>query len=232
MTTEPITVTENGDETHPAFGGIDVGFISTTPSATLFGSDVQHSDIVRLTISTMSRTRSLGTDRHYPEQRLIEVDMSQAQWAAIVSGGGRGTKPCTLRYTKEQGSIPGLEFHSRLATSAQEVRDAAQKSLAKVEAAYQALEDLGEKAGVKARREAMRQLRLAIEGAPRNMQFAADSLTAHVEDVVTKARADIEVATSRGIATSPVEVTLPALEGTDTSVDGSDEDVVDAEVVE
>ena len=47
-------------------------------------------------------------------------------------------------------------------------------------------------AGRKEMAELMRSLELAHAGVPSNMEFAAKSLTEHVENVVTKARADIE----------------------------------------
>jgi hypothetical protein len=190
---QPVTTNEHGDETHPAFGSISVSRIRSTPGAVLFDSGITHSEFIRVAVSRMSRQRDLKRDWLHADSRdLIEVDMSLAQWGAFVSAFNTTGVPCTIRKTETDWNIPGLEFDSRLAVSAQEARNAAHEAFGKIREAMAAVDALDPKAGIKDRRKALDNLRHAIQGAPASVEFAATSLTEHVEDVVAKARADVE----------------------------------------
>ena len=190
---EPPIVNEDGSESHPAYGAIRAARITSTPGAVLFDSDIRHQHLVRLTVTRMDRQRDLNRDWLRPGMLpLIEVDMSEAQWASFVSSLNTSGVPCTLRATETQQNVPGLEFAPRLQVSLQETRKAADRAFATIREAMQELESLDGKAGVKARREAMRKLHYAIENAPKNAEFAGQSLAEHAENVVQKARADVE----------------------------------------
>lgn len=213
----PSTTDERGSEVHPAFGSIRVNRITSTPGSVLFDSDIPHGHFVRLTIGRMTRGRGLHRDwLNETGSPLVEVDMSEAQWGAFVSSFGRGSGvPCTIRSTESEQNVPGLIPESRLAISAEETRQAAEEALADVQTAFDALDSLDPKAGIKARREAMHRLRVALSNAPRNIEFAAQSLTEHTEKVVTKARADVEAMVVRHaerIGLDPSD-TLTALTG-------------------
>jgi hypothetical protein len=194
MKPEPIPpiVNDSGDESHPAFGFISAHRVSSTPGATLFDSDIQHSHFMRVTLSRATRKRDLNRDWLHPTSELIEVDMSEAQWAAFVSSTNTSGVPCTLSWLTGEGQVPGLIPAPRLHKSITEVQNAADKAFAQVKEAYAALEALPSNAGVKARREAMSRVKWAIENAPKNISYAADTLTEHTENVVQRARADIE----------------------------------------
>jgi hypothetical protein len=191
--TVPPTTDLDGWEHHPAFGSITAHRISGTPGAVLFDSEIRHTYFVRVTIAPMERKRDLNRDRlHTGSRPLMEIDMSEAQWASFVSSMNTSGVPCTIRTKETDQFVPGLEFDARLAISAAETKESARKAFDQIKEAMAALEGLDPKAGVKARREAMRRLHYAIENAPANVEFAAKSLTEHTENVVQKARADIE----------------------------------------
>lgn len=190
---ENPSINERGDQTHPAFGSIRVDRITSTPGVALFDSQIPHTRMVRVSIGHMTRKRDLNQDwLHSTGPSIVEVDMSEAQWAAFVSSAGSGDVPCTLSRTETDGRIPGLPLESRLADSAAETRNAATKAFAKITEAMNAVDALDPKCGAKARREAMATLRAAIANAPSNVEFASDSLTEHAENVTQQARADIE----------------------------------------
>jgi len=218
----PPTETEWGEE-HPAWGFISASRISVTPAQTLFDSEIAHRTVIRVEIGRMDRKRDLKRDWLHPRGTLIEVDMSEAQWASFVSSMNTQGVPCTLRRTESDPNVPGLEFAPRLAISAKEAREAAHEAFSQIEEAFAALEALDSKAGVKAKREAMSRLRSAIANAPSNVEFAAKSLTEHTENVVQKARADIEAMVevhARQIGIDPADVRLIALEAPEEGSDG------------
>lgn len=93
--------------THPAFSQISASRISG--SAALYDSEFTHQNFIRVSIKRSELRRSLSNNWHFDKEGLIEIDMSEAQWATFVSslntGGG---VPCTLtRFNGE--AIPQLE---------------------------------------------------------------------------------------------------------------------------
>jgi hypothetical protein len=193
----PVTQNEYGDDTHPAFGSIKASRV-TSNGTTLFDSEIQHSEFIRVTLAPMTRKRDLNRDwLHTTNPTLVEVDMSLAQWGAFVSSMGTSGVPCTIRALPGDYDLPGLDIDQRLAISANETKEAARKAFHQIKTAMDDLEALPSSAGVKARRAAMSRLHAAIQNAPANVEFASKSLTEHTENVVQKARADIEAMIER-----------------------------------
>jgi hypothetical protein len=180
------TVNEDGDERHPAFGLISASRVSSSPGASLFDSEIQHQHYVTVRISTCVRKRDLNRDWLFGDRApFVEVAMSEAQWAQFVSSmnAGQGTA-CTIQ-RREDGDVPGVPYAPRLEKSMDEVHGAADKALEQIRAAFAAYQERKTVGN-------LRSLESAIRNAPSNMRFAAKSLTEHAENVVQKARADIE----------------------------------------
>lgn len=80
---------------HPAFGMIHASRISGQRN--LFMVDYPQGHFVRLTIAPATLIRDLSNDwvhsRAYP---LIEVDLSEVQWARMISSMNTTGVPCTL----------------------------------------------------------------------------------------------------------------------------------------
>ncbi|HMM95375.1 hypothetical protein [Phycicoccus sp.] len=182
-TVEP-TLDEYGDETHPSYGRIRVTRAQGAPRP-LFDSETLHQHTITLTISHATRKRDLQRDWIHEGRVVAEVSMSEAQWAQMVSSIGAGPSSCTLRVADGDYMVPDAPFSARLALTAAETRTAAKRALADVEEKLAAVQEKPTKANVRA-------LAIAVGNLPANLQFAADSITKHTEDVVTKARADIE----------------------------------------
>lgn len=177
---------ERGDETHPAWALIGASRVNQSPpGAVLFDSDIQHQHYVTVTLSTASRQRRLNHDWLHSERRIVEIAMSEAQWASFVSSMnvGQGV-PCTLLY-REREMIPGMPYEPRLAESMDEVHNASDKAMEAIREAFTTYAEHRTKAN-------LRSLEYAIKNTPDNMAFAARSLSAHAENVVQRARADIE----------------------------------------
>ena len=195
----PPTLNEHGDEVHPAFGNITVNRSSVVGGphngAVLFDSEIAHRETITVKISPATRSRDLNHDWiHATGKPLVEVEMSMAQWASFVSSMNSGSGvPCTIRKTETEWDVPGLEFAPRLALSAQETRSAAERAFSDIKDALAEVEEvIDSKAGVKALRSAIGTLRARINNAVPNVDFATKSLRKHTEDVMQKARADVE----------------------------------------
>lgn len=189
----PPEIDEDGRETHPAFGMIGAYRVTSTPGAVLFDSDLTHHHSVVLRISTAERHRDLNRDWMHSKKEFVEVQMSEAQWAAFVSSMNTSGVPCTIRRREDDYDIPGLPYEPRLGASIAEVREAADQAVAKIKESHDALVAAFEGgAGKKEMRERIRDLSIKIQHMPANTQFAAKSLNEHVENVVQKARMDLE----------------------------------------
>lgn len=93
-------------ETHPSFACLRLG--RSSGQFVLFDSPVRHGSAITLSIHRVERIRHLHETRIYPREELIEITMSEQQFAqAITSGGMHSGMPCTLtRFAREL--VPGL----------------------------------------------------------------------------------------------------------------------------
>ena len=97
---EPVVTDEGGPMggqriTHPAFACIRASRVSG--SANLYDSDFRHQHYVTVTIAKSEMVRSLSNDWHHGRGELIEVALSESQWAHFVSSMNVGSgSPCTL----------------------------------------------------------------------------------------------------------------------------------------
>jgi hypothetical protein len=177
---------ESVTEEHPAFAKVVVNRVSSMPGASLFDSEIRHGHYITLRINEADRTRALHRDWIHGTKTVVEVAFSMAQWADLISSFGNGDGvSATMTYRQGVGPLPAIPFEPRLAQSMDEVHGAADRTYDKVKAALAAVEEKPTKANI-------RNLRMAVDSAGSNVAFAAKSLTEHVENVVTKARADVE----------------------------------------
>lgn len=111
---DPTPVTVEADtnphgghsETHPSFGCIQVSRCSGTVS--LFGSPIPHHDhYISVRIHMARRNVWSAGEGVSARGGIIEIAMSEAQWAALLSSLniGSGT-PCTIMWQRGIGSIP------------------------------------------------------------------------------------------------------------------------------
>ncbi len=186
-TIEKPTLTEHGDQRHPAWGMIGASRVSTSPpGATLFDSDIRHAHTVIVRIGTATRKRDLNRDWIHAGRQFVEVEMSEAQWASFVSSMNVGDGvPCTIRSREDVYDVPGVPYEPRLRESMAEVESAAARAAEQVAAAFAAYKEHKTAAN-------LRTLGYVIANMPANIGYAAESLSEHAENVVQKARADIE----------------------------------------
>lgn len=181
-------------ESHPSFGVAIVSRVSSSPGASMFQSDLLHSQYISLRIARASRTRALSSDWVHPDEELLEVRMSLAQWGALVSAIGIGSGvPVTIVRTESAVRVEEPPFEPRMQKNLEEVDAAVGIVLEKSKAALSKLtETIEDKGGAKAIREALTGLNSALGNAESNSRFAVDMLAEAAEMVVSQARSDIE----------------------------------------
>lgn len=217
------TLDKWGAEVHPAFGHVSVHRVSAVGTV-LFDSEIKHSTYMIMRISEATRKRDLNRDWIHGDSKIItEIAMSESQWSAMIASTNTGGVPCTLQYTQMDGVVPSLPYAPRMAQSLDEVRTAADRTMAAIKEARDAYEAKKTVAN-------LRTLHFVIENAAANMEYAADSLTEHAENVVTKAKADIEATMTAHAQTLGLTAPQAAAIGREMlAIDSADESDEDAE---
>lgn len=188
-----IVLDKSGNETHESWLLVSAHRVTSSPGAHLFDSEIQHAHYISVQIARCSRQRELHKDWLFERQVLLTFDLSEAQWGAFVSSFGTSGVPATL--SRLAGAlVPGVATDdSRLSKSHEEVRNKATEGMEKVKAAHKRVQEaFDQKLGIKETRWRLRDLDIAIQHMPSNMEFAAKSLAEATENVVQKARSDIE----------------------------------------
>ena len=81
---------------HPAFGQIGVSRVQGG-NGTLYGSDFRHHGYVVVRIAHSTMQRDLSRDWYHAGKQIIEVALSESQWATMVSSLNMGEGvPCTI----------------------------------------------------------------------------------------------------------------------------------------
>jgi hypothetical protein len=202
------------DETHPSFAVAIVNRTTSSQGQPMFQSDLLHREFISLRIATAVRKRDLNHDWVHPREELIEIQMSLAQWGALVSSMGIGSGvPVTLVYREAAGRIPEPPHEPRMQANLDEVDGAVEKMMAETVTALGELTAAIEgKKGARAVREALVTLTARVRHARSNTKFAVKSLNAAAEKVVANARADIEASIIAAAAATGGRVSLEAPE--------------------
>ncbi|MFJ7280511.1 hypothetical protein [Kitasatospora sp. NPDC098663] len=210
-TQEPAIDAEHDGEIHPAFG-VAVVTRRSGGGRSLFQSDLLHTETVSLSVREAVRSRDLNHDWVHPGRRLVEIEMSLAQWGALVSSMGLGSGvPVTIRSTERDAFVPEIPYQPRTAENLREVREVTNRMYARVKEATAALrEAIQAKKGVRATEEALGVLENAVAHVGSNTQFAVDSLVEAGEQVVAQARADIEAHVLEAVRLTGAEPSIEA----------------------
>lgn len=202
--TEPVEVEGDavlGDKRyeHPAFGCIVVTRWHGGGGQRLFGSDLRHSSGVTLHFHEADLRRGLSCDRHFARKTILEVDITEAQWARLVASAGDGSgTPVTLRYARSGPlvDIPGIAAPqcSKREVHGKEMAEAVSKAISTVQAAAAELREMLEKPGSisKTQLKAIYSRMASIGRLPGDVQFVYDQFAEATEQVAEDAKIEIE----------------------------------------
>ncbi len=198
---------------HRAFGQIGVSRMNGR--TVLHGSDFQHQAFMAIRIQTSELHRGLSTDWHHARKEIVEVWLSEAQWASFVSSPNIGEGvPCTLiRVAGER--MPEIPFRQERDVVAQEVTEHAAEMAEKVRKAIAAIEgEVGQSMSGKKREAVLGHLRSLEQDLDANVPFHVDSFGKHIENTVEKAKIEIGAYVQNAITRAGLE----ALSGGDPPI--------------
>lgn len=181
------------EKEHESYGMIGV-YHSTGGERALFGSSLTHNNTVRVVIKAGKIFRVSHEDMYMGKNTLIEIEMSEAQFAQLITSPNHGDGvPCTIRYVMGKKMEPcpfesKAEIHRKEFEEHQrEIKDKMDKLLEFVESAFET------KTLKKADKEAIisKLINLKTEISS-NTAFQVSQFDRQMEQTVTEAKAEIE----------------------------------------
>ncbi len=182
---------------HPAYGNVVV----TKPQGTerkLFGSDLKHSSTVRLEFTYAEEDRHLNSSWVRQKARILEVEMTEAQWAHFVASAGMGSgTPVTILAVREGDykNVPGIKSQRTAKEKAsKEFAENIEDTVEKAEVVLSKLQELITKG--KASKKELTEISALVKNSIGRFQadskFSVDMFEEAMENLVETARIEIE----------------------------------------
>lgn len=191
-----VEETQFGEKTtHPAYGTILFNRAYGTKRG-LFGSSIEHSNVITLELRHADITRGYHSDSVFGNKPIVQVEMSYSQFAEAITSFGQGTGiPCTIRYTEKDGKIPPCDFVSKREQFTDEFKGKIEDAMNESQQLIQDVTDLfsQKKSLTKADKEAVvNKLRKLSMDIGCNMEFVADQFNVQMNKTVKEAKGEIE----------------------------------------
>lgn len=209
---------ERDPEEHPAYGSIRV--TRASGHQRLFGSSFDHQHYMIVTVNRASLHRSLSTDRHHSRDELVEVHLSEAQWARFISGVGIGNgTPCTISAV---GGINMADMPRRNETEEfeKDLRKEAVRTSKYLDEAIAAMAALADdKAPTKAKRqEVLAKLQTARQHMTDHMPFTVQQLAEKMEVIVQDAKIEVDAYVNNTVVEAGIAELAKTLHGSQSKV--------------
>lgn len=223
MAQEPTqAVDPNGRGTrfnHPAYGQVHATRISG--DVVLHGTDFIHHNFVAISICTSELTRDLSHDWNFPLKEIVEVYLSEAQWATFVSslnmGGG---VPCTINHLNG-ASMPEIPYRNAQDEFRGEASEKAKNAAAAVRETIANIEKVLGNGTSKVRKDALLEPLTRLEQELRsNMPYVLESFDRHMEETIEHAKIEV----TAHIHNATQRAGLAALQGKTLSLGPGDSD--------
>lgn len=208
---------ENYTITHPAYGLVRV----THPSGgqvKMFGSDLIHNERVCLSFYQAEEDRHLSNSYYHERGRVLEVELTHAQWASLVSSSVGNPTPVTYRYFRdgELKDLPQIGKQDTIVNKAK--REYERKLKETIERGEKVLAQIEElilkgKAGKKDLDELRGLMQQSLGRFTSDTTFAVGCFEESMENIVTDAKIEVEstlAAMTKRIGAEHLGLTLDA----------------------
>ena len=184
-----------GKKDHPSYGMLGFSRVTYGGKTTLFGSSIQHSNTIRLTLKTGSVERGLNKDWYHGGRRLFEVEMSQTQFAELITSMNMGDGvPVTVRAINGEDTPP-VPFESKADMHREEFRKSLSETYADARNLISKVTDIfsTKKALTKKdREEVLGALHGIAANLEQNQDFQMSQFQAQMDKTVSEAKGEIE----------------------------------------
>lgn len=181
--------------THPSYGTLmfNRAYGGKTP---LFGSSIEHSNVITMELKHADITRGLNSDSIFGSGLIAKVEMSYSQFAEAITSFGCGTGiPCTIRYTEKDGRIPECDFVSKREQFTSEFKEQTNKAMQKSKELIDEVAVLFESKKTltkKDKEEILMKLNMLNSDISSNIGFVADQFNEQMDKTVMEAKGEIE----------------------------------------
>ena len=173
---------------HPSFALISASRV--TGGMNLNGSDFKSNTFITLKIKKSHIDYHLSREWHHEDQELIEVCMTEAQWATFISSLNAGSGvPATITFLQGE-RIPSLpEPKPREENFSKDLNDNFEKAFEKLKELQVQVQSSGlSKKKVEEFERTIAAIKSSISG---STKFVADSFDEHMEKTVERAKCEV-----------------------------------------
>jgi folate-dependent phosphoribosylglycinamide formyltransferase PurN len=199
---EPVIVTQEDANSpfdgstysHPSYG--QARFSRTSGErGKLYGSKVDSSNAIELTISTSKCRQDLGRDWYREEDQIVQVIFTQTQFAELLTNMNASGVPCTISYREALGSIEFAEMPRELEYIKEEIQRKKDTQKAELTVLQKESNELLTKTGTLRKADKERLIRinqLIVNLSSSSLPFYAKSAEETIEKATQEAKAEIE----------------------------------------
>ncbi len=188
-------------ETHESYGIMRFSRVHGGKTA-LFGSSIRQDNKIQCTLSTGGVKRDLHTDWYADEEELFEVEMSQSQFAELITSLNMGVGvPVTIRHIREGGKLHTCQEPPFIAKGEQHQKEFSESMQDAFRETQELIEQVGKLFAEKKnltkadRQEVINALSRIQNEIGSNMDFAVQQFQEQMDHTVIEAKAEIEAYT-------------------------------------
>ena len=180
---------------HPSFGMLSFNRTHGGHS-NLFGSSIQHNDTIHMVLKEGVVIRGLNDDRYVGEDEILEVEMSQSQFAELITSMNVGTGiPCTIKYLRGKGRINEADFINKRQQITNEFKEFMNERMSDAKEFYdevKALFTTKKSIGKGDREMILSRLANVTQGIESSSKFIFDQFQNQIDKTITEAKGEIE----------------------------------------
>ena len=180
---------------HPSFGMLSFSRTHGGHS-NLFGSSIQHRDTIHMVLKEGTVARDLNEDWYFGGPGIVEVEMSQSQFAELITSMNMGSGvPCTIKFIKGKGRIPEPDFinkREQITNEFKERMDDKKASANKIYEEIKTLFDTKKSIGKGDRAAILRKIHSITNGLSSEANFMFRQFQEQMDKTITQAKGEIE----------------------------------------
>lgn len=195
--------------TDPSYGMIRVGTINCGGGANLYGSNIKHDTVIEIKICNSEHIRNISNDWYHATDRVAVVQMSQSQFAEMLTTQDGNGVPCTIKYSEDRGRVeyPDIEgkfelLQREFKADLQHIADYVTKTIKHTEEAF-AVKGTVKK---KDRENIVSELKMLRQKIISDLPFVYDMFNEEAEKTILEAKGEIDASIEHKIRSLGIEV--------------------------
>lgn len=177
---------------HPSFGIVQISHING--QCKTFGSEVESTSMIELTVSGCEVTQSLGSNWYHQTGEKVRVRMSAVQYAELISNPNTQGSPCSIIATENDGLIEGKHIDTQTQYVESKIEKTVEELHRTVSTLKKDMDAILDKKGTfkKSDKEAIKTLfSKSLRSINDSLPFYEKCMRENIEKLKSEARADI-----------------------------------------